>query len=158
VADLLKESAEIAQRAILLYPKEPSANLVDKLLAMAEPEFLTELDAFLRTKHFTGAIRSERAKGRRQDQESAWLSPQVRAAAMALPARVPIGGGKTVRRDALEYAHIDLYLKYLDGQHRQRRENDAKRAAIEAIRKLWPRLKKRPRPMTLAEVDSVRAR
>lgn len=156
--DLQRESAILARNAIALHPELPAGNLLDVMLEIAEPDFLAELDAMLRGRHLVTAVRTERAKDRRQQQESAWLSPQIRSAAMALPVRVPIGDGKTIPRDKLEYAHLDLYLEVLANQDKARWEQDAKRAAVEQIRKLWPRAKKRPRLMTLAEVDAVKAK
>ena len=157
VGEVAEASADLAREVMVLYPELPAANLVEHIVDLAEPEFLAELDAMLRARHFLGVIRAERAKERREQREAEWLFPELREAVCALPLGVPIGGGKVVARGDLRFPDTGRYLKLLDKRHRDRRAEDERRAAITLIRRLWPR-SKRARRMTLSEVDLVKAR
>jgi hypothetical protein len=157
LGDLETASRELADNALVLHPELSTVNLLEHVIALAEPEFLADLDKVLRAKHFLRIIRLQRAQRRSEQCEAQWLFPEIRAAALLLPLRVPIGDGKSLPRGELRFSDTGRYLKVLDKRQRDLRRSDGKRAAIVLIRKLWPRTQRAHR-MTLAEVDVVRAR
>lgn len=154
VADLDRESKELVESALALHPDSPAANVLGTVADIADSDFLAELDASLRTKHFLTLIRAVRAREKREQRESMWLSPKIREAAIALPARVPLGGKKAVKREDLEFPHIGLAIKELNRRDLAQHKTNPKIAALEAIAKLWPRAK-RARKMRLLEVDRL---
>lgn len=157
IADLEKKSKELVSNARAIYPELPPANLLEHVIELADPDFLAELDGMLRSKHFLRIERAARLQQLQEERRSAWLSPEIRDAALVLPLRVPVGKGQTVSRDELSFPDTTRYLKILDKQDRESRDKNAKRAAIMAIRKLWPRSKRARRNMTLSAVDKLKA-
>jgi hypothetical protein len=153
--DLQRTSAELVQNALALHSDLPSVQLAAKIDALAQREFLKELDASLRVAHWLRLVRAERAKRTREKRDAAWTFPGIRDLALSLPLRVPIGDGKTVRRDQLRFEHTNLYLKVLSAQSREQAEK--RKSAVLEIQKLWPRAERRPRQMTLAELDSFKS-
>lgn len=157
IGDLERGSVDLISNARALHPDSPAANLLEPIYEMAEPEFLAELDRMLRAKYFLRLMLVDRIKAKREERASAWLTPEIREAALILPLRVPIGGDKEVPRSEMEYADTGRYLKYLDKEARDDRRTDKRRLAVKALRKLWPRAQ-RARRMKLSEVDIVKAK
>jgi hypothetical protein len=157
IGDIARESEELVRNARALYPDLPGANLLEHIIALADPDFLAELHAVLRAKHFLGIDRADRAKNRREELEAEWLTQEIRNAVLTLPLRVPVGDGKTVPRGELRFPDTGRYLKYLDKEARDSKKKDARRSAVKAIRKGWPRAQ-RARRMTIAEVDTQKAK
>lgn len=158
IDELNRESEELVLKAMLLHPDVPFANLAVLAMELADEEFLSDLDKHLRSAYFLRTARLIRARESQAKRESDWLFPEIREAVLKLPARVPIGEGRAIPRGELRFADTTRYLTVLNKQHRQSRNKNAKRIAIMAIRKLWPRSKRASRTLTLAEVDALRAK
>jgi len=156
IDDLKRESEELVDSAKALYPDLPIANLIEKLVELADPEYLEQLDSALRAAHFRRIIRARAMAKLKSEREAAWLFPEIRQAVLVLPTNIPIAKDKTVPREKIHYSDTTRYLKILDREDKGKLRHSPKRLAIMAIRKLWPR-NKRARRMTLGEVDALKA-
>jgi hypothetical protein len=73
------ECERLIRNAISLYPDLPAADLIEKLIALADPEFLATLDRQLRTQYLTHMMKTIRARDQREEGASAWSTRRVRA-------------------------------------------------------------------------------
>ena len=162
VDDLKMISRDLVSNARALYPGVPVAHLIGEITSMAEPEFLSQLDAMLHAQHFTQTGRAMRAEEcaeeRYRQLEADYLFPGIRENVARLPKRVDIGQGKKKDRAALSYEDLKRRLRVLDRRRRKRLETNAEATAIKALMKLWPPRSKKAQGTTLAEVDAMKAR
>lgn len=122
---LAKASAELAQNALLLYSELPTANIVDRIVTEADSDLLGELSRRLLLKHFTGVVRAERAKLKKdQRRELLPLFPELDR----LPHRVVLPNGRRPQLAAINVTEARAWLKGLKDRHKLRVEKLRQRA------------------------------
>jgi hypothetical protein len=151
-----KECEQLCRNAMDLNPGLPAANLVAEIIALAEPEYLSDLDQMLRARFFIRTVKALRARDHREEAAQLWLYPEIQKQVMQLPEAVPIGRGKTVERAKVIYKDLTRYLKILNKEDRERHQKRI--AAVKALMKLWPTRTKNTQGRTLQEVDVAKAR
>jgi hypothetical protein len=158
IGDIQRLSAEFVCNARILYPDLPAVNLVERIIDMAEPEFLAELDGMLRAQHFIRVARMLRSEERRQQSRGDWLFPDIRENIEKLPRKVDVGGGKTKERADLIFEDLKRRLRVLSQKNRARLKDSAEVVAIQALMRIWPPRSRKTQGTTLGQVDVMKAR
>jgi hypothetical protein len=160
--DLRSISRDLVENARVLYPGVPTASLIPQIAEMAEPDFLAQLDAMLRVRHFIQTDktmkRDEWAKERARELEADWLFPAIRQNVANLPKRVDLGNGRKKQRGKLCYEDLKLRLRLLEQKSRKRLKQNTEAVAIRSLMKTWPPRSKKAQGITLGEIDVVKAR
>lgn len=150
---VVESVTDLARNAIALYADLPATHFPPLVIELAEPELIAALDEILRTKYLIQLVRRLRRVDAKRPEEG-WLFPEIQEHAPNLPRLVALGKGKTVERAKLCYEHLEIRLKLLNKKHRESKEV----AALVALMELWPPRTPKTQGLTLAEVDTMKAR